>query len=135
VATLLASPLTSCIGSDDLLNLDQKYTLQTVRDSTLPYTVHGGAHDVVIDSGFATLNNDLSYSLTLKGTLDGVAGTVGADQGDWTVTSSIITFKSTTFTPKDYIAALVGTTYKATIPGIIVGAADSSFDMVFSRNP
>lgn len=133
--TLLASLLASCIGSSDLLNLDQKWTLQTVRDSTLPYAVHGAAHDVVINSGAAILHSDNTYSLTLAGTTDGAAGTVGADQGEWTITSSIFTFQSNTFSPIDYIAALTGTNFRATIPGVIVGAQDSSFDMVFSKNP
>lgn len=133
-ALLLASSLASC-GGDDLLNLDQKWTLQTVRDSALPYTVLGGGHDVVITSGVAILQSDNSYSLTLTGTTDGAAGTVGADQGEWTINSSTFIFTSSTFSPIDYVAALTGTSFRATIPGIIVGLNDSSYDMVFSKSP
>jgi hypothetical protein len=132
-ALLLASSLASC--GDDLLNLDQQWTLQTVRDSALPYTLHGGGHDVVITSGVANLHSDNTYSLTLTGTTDGAAGTVGADQGEWTINSSTFIFTSSTFTPIDYVAALTGTSFRATIPGIIVGLNDSSYDMVFSKSP
>lgn len=129
---LLAVLLTSC-GSD-LLNLDQKWSLQTVRDTMPPYTVPNAPHDIVINSAIASLHSDNTYSIKFTGTSDGAAGTVGSDAGEWSITSSIFTFHSTTFS-RDYIAALDGDIFRASVPGEIISSADPMFDMVFSRAP
>lgn len=130
--TLLVAPLASC-GSD-LLRLDQRWTLLTVRDSILPYSVPRGAHDVIINSATADLHSDNTYTITYTGSTDGVAGQAGSDQGHWSITSSIFTFQSATFRT-DYIAALVGSTFRVTVPGQMLGSSEPSFDMVFSRTP
>ena len=79
-AALLTASLASC-GSD-LLNLDQKWTLQTVRDSTLPYTVPNSAHDGVIISGVANLHSDNTYNMTFTGTVGwSCGGQVGGGSG------------------------------------------------------
>ena len=129
---LLAVLLASC-GSD-LLNLDQKWSLQTVRDTTPPYTVPSAAHDIVIFSAIASLHSDNTYTIKFTGTSDGVAATVGSDAGNWSITSSIFTFQSSTFN-RDYIAALDGNIFRASVPGEIIGSSDPFFDMVFSRGP
>jgi len=33
----------------------------------------------------------------------------------------------------DYIAALVGSTFRVTVPGQFVGSTDASFDMLFTK--
>ena len=129
---LLAVLLASC-GSD-LLNLDQQWSLQTVRDTTLPYTVPNASHDIVINSAVASLHSDNTYSIKFTGTSDGAAATVGSDAGNWSITSSIFTFQSSTFN-RDYIAALDGNIFRASVPGEIIGSSDPFFDMVFSRGP
>ena len=129
---LLVALLASC-GSD-LLNLDQQWSLQTVRDTTLPYTVPNAPHDIVINSAIASLHSDNTYSIKFTGTSDGAAATVGSDAGEWSITSSIFTFHSTTFN-RDYIAALNGSIFRASVPGEIISSADPMFDMVFSRGP
>lgn len=128
-AALLTASLASC-GSD-LLNLDQNWTLTTVRDSTLPYTVPNSAHDGVIISGVADLSSDNTYTTTFTGTVDGSAGQVGQDHGNWSVTSSIFTFHSSTGV--DYIAALVGSTFRGSVPGQFVGSTEPDFDMLFTK--
>jgi hypothetical protein len=128
-AALLTASLASC-GSD-LLNLDQNWTLTTVRDSPLPYTIPNSAHDGVIISGVADLSSDNTYTTTFTGTVDGSAGQVGQDHGSWSVTSSIFTFQSSTGV--DYIAALVGSTFRATVPGQFVGSTEPDFDMLFTK--
>jgi len=69
---LLAVLLASC-GSD-LLNLDQQWTLQSVRDTTPPYTVPNAPHDNVIISAVASLHSDNTYTIKFTGTSDGAAG-------------------------------------------------------------
>jgi hypothetical protein len=132
VTALLSVLLASC-GSD-LLNLDQQWSLQTVRDTTPPYTVPNAAHDIIINSAIASLHSDNTYTLKFTGTSDGAAATVGSDAGEWSITSSIFTFHSTTFN-RDYIAALDGSIFRASVPGEIISSSDPFFDMVFSRAP
>ncbi len=129
LAALLGISLASC-GSD-LLNLDQNWALTSVRDSVLPYTVPNASQDRVIISGVADLNNDNTFTTTFTGTVDGSAGQVGQDHGTWSITSSTFTFHSSTGV--DYIAALVGSTFRASVPGQFVGSTVPDFDMVFTR--
>ena len=131
-SVLITVPLASC-GSD-LLNLDQQWTLKTVHDDSLPYTVPNASHDIVITSGVASLRADNTYTIKFTGTLDGAAATVGSDAGEWSITSSIFTFLSTTL-HRDYIAALTGTTFRASVPGVMISSSDPMVDMVFSRGP
>ncbi len=132
-AALLAALLVSC-GGNDLLNLAQQWSLQTVRDTTLPYTVPNAPHDIVINSAIASLHSDNTYTIKFTGTSDGAAATVGSDAGEWSITSSTFTFHSATFN-RDYIAALDGSIFRASVPGEIISSSDPMFDMVFSRGP
>jgi hypothetical protein len=66
--------------------------------------------------------------------LDGAAGTVGSDAGEWSIARSTFIFHSSTFS-RDYIAALVGNTFRGSVPGEIISSSDPLFDMVFSRAP
>jgi hypothetical protein len=131
-SALLAVLLASC-GSD-LLNLDQQWSLQTVRNDSLPYTVPNAPHDNVINTAIASLHSDNTYTIKFTGTSDGAAATVGSDAGEWSITSSTFTFHSTTFN-RDYIAALDGSIFRASVPGEIISSSDPFFDMVFSRAP
>ena len=133
-ALLVSLPLASCGGSTDLANLAQTWTLQTVHDSTLPYTVPSASHDIVINSAIATLRADNTYSVTFTGTRDGVVGSVGSDAGNWSITSSTFVFHSAPLNT-DYIAALVGSTFRATIPGAMVSSSAQDLSMVFAKNP
>jgi hypothetical protein len=131
-SALLAVLLASC-GSD-LLNLDQQWSLQTVRNDSLPYTVPNAPHDNVINTAIASLHSDNTYTIKFTGTSDGAAATVGSDAGEWSITSSTFTFHSTTFN-RDYIAALDGSIFRASVPGEIISSTDPMFSMVFSRTP
>ncbi|MEP7085863.1 MAG: hypothetical protein ABI884_00900 [Gemmatimonadota bacterium] len=128
-AALLPLSLASC-GSD-LLNLDQQWALQTVEDTNLPYTVPHASHDPVIISGIADLNSDNTYTMTFTGTVDGVAAQVGEDHGHWSISHSTFTFQRSG--GGDYIAALVGSVFRASIPGEIIGSGDPNFDVVFAK--
>jgi hypothetical protein len=132
-AALLAALLASCGGSD-LLNLDTQWSLKTVRNDSLPYTVPNASHDIVINSAIASLRSDNTYTIKFNGTSDGAAATVGSDAGDWSVTSATFTFHSTTLN-RDYIAALDGSIFRGSVPGEIISSSDPFFDMVFSRGP
>jgi hypothetical protein len=129
-AALLSVTLASC-GSDLLQGLDQSWTLTTVRDSTLPYTVPHSSNGRVINSAEANLSSDNTYTITFTGTVSGAAGQVGADHGTWSVSSSVFTFHSSTSV--DYIAALVGSTFRASVPGQFVGSSEANFDMLFTK--
>ncbi len=128
-ALLLSMTLASC-GSD-LLNLDQNWALTTVENAALPFTVPESSRDAVINSGVADLNSDNTYTITFTGTVNAAAGQVGQDHGNWSITSSTFTFHSSTGV--DYIAALVGSTFRASVPGQFVGSTDAHFDMVFTK--
>lgn len=135
LAGLLSASLASCVGDGgDLLNLDQTWTLQSVEDATLPYTVPNATHDIVITSATADLNSDNSYTTTFTGTTDGTPGTLGTDHGAWAVSSSTINFHSQTL-HTDYIAGLTGNSYRASIPGTLIGSTTAIFSMVFSDQP
>ena len=135
VAGLLAASLAACAGSGgDLLNLDQTWTLRSVSDSTLPYTVPNASSDIVITSATAELNADNSYTTTFTGTTDGTPGTIGTDHGAWSVSRSTINFHSQSL-HTDYIAALNGNSFNASIPGTLVGSMTPNFSMVFSDAP
>jgi hypothetical protein len=132
VAGLIAATLSFCASDGgDLLNLDQTWTLQTVNDTTLPYTVPNAEHDIVVTAGVASLNSDNSYTTTLTGTTDGTAGTLGTDHGAWSVSSSTINFHSQSL-HTDYVAALNGNTFRAAIPGALIGSSTAVFTMDFS---
>lgn len=131
-AALLTVSLASC-GSD-LLDLAQVWQLQTVQDASLPFTVPDASHDQVITSGVANLHSDNSYDMTFTGTLDGEQGQVGSDAGHWSVTSGTFTFHSTT-TGGTYVAALVGSNFNASVPGVLVGSTQGNFAMLFAKIP
>jgi hypothetical protein len=135
LAGLLTASLASCAGDGgDLLNLDQTWTLQTVGDAPLPFTVPNAEHDIVVTSATADLNADNSYTTTFSGTTDGTQGTLFTDHGAWAVSKSTINFHSQTLRT-DYIAALTGNSYRASIPGTMFGSATPSFSMVFGDAP
>lgn len=131
VPALLSIALSSC-GSDLLNNLHQNWSLTAVRDTTLPYTVPHASQDRVIISGTADLGSDNNYTITFTGTVDGTSAQIGTDHGHWSINSSIFSFHSSTGV--DYIAALVGSTFRAAVPGQFVGSSDADFDMLFTKN-
>jgi hypothetical protein len=130
-AALFAVSLASCMDNG-LLALDHTWELTSVQDSALPYTVPNSAHDIVITSALADLKADNTYTITFTGTADGVAGQVGSDHGDWSVTSSTFTFTSATISAS-YIAALVSGTFRASVPGQLVGSTNANFEMLFEE--
>jgi hypothetical protein len=130
-AALFVISLASC-GDSNLLQLDHSWGLTTVQDSVLPYSVPNTAHDIVITSALADLKGDNTYTITFTGTSDGVAGQVGSDHGNWSVTQSTFTFTSATISAS-YIAALVSGTFRASVPGQLVGSTNSNFNMLFTE--
>ncbi len=129
-AALLAASLSSCGG--DLLGVDQNWDLQTVEGAAPPFTVPHAMHDVVLTSAVADLRSDNSYVTTFTGTIDGVAGQIGQDQGHWAIGGSIFTFHSTTL-GADYVAALVQSHFNASVPGQLIMSSDANFDMTFAH--
>lgn len=130
LALALLSVAASC-GSDNPLGLANSWTLQTVGGAALPYTVPNAAHEIVITSATANLRNDGSYTMTYVGTTDGAQGQVATDNGTWTIGSATFIFRSAPLHGNTYIAALVGSTFRAAVPGALFGSSTDSFDMVF----
>ncbi|MEO6211460.1 MAG: hypothetical protein ABIQ10_15240 [Gemmatimonadaceae bacterium] len=129
-AALLASSLSSCGG--DLLGVDQNWDLQTVQGAALPFSVPHATHEVVLTSAVADLRSNNSYITTFTGTIDGVPGQIGQDQGHWAIGGSVFTFRSTTL-GADYVAALVQTHFNASVPGQLIMSSDANFDMTFAH--
>jgi hypothetical protein len=131
VAIALALALASC-GDNSILGIAQSWTLQSVEGNALPFTVPNADHDVVITSGTANIADGGSYTMTFTGTIDGDDASVGMDQGSWTIASSTFNFRSSTLDGKTFIAAYLTDTFRAAVPGEIVGSTNQSFDMVFA---
>jgi hypothetical protein len=134
LAFALLAALASC-GSDGSLGIPTSWTLQTVGGAALPFTVPNAAHDIVITSATANVADNGNYTMTYMGTTDGTAGQVAADHGTWTIGSSTFVFRSAPLNGNTYIAALVGTTFRAAIPGALFGSSMATFDMVFVTAP
>jgi imidazolonepropionase-like amidohydrolase len=131
LAIAFAATLASC-GSDSTLQIPNSWTLQTVGGAALPFTVPGTQHDVVITSATANVADNNNYTMTYAGTTDGVAGTVGSDHGTWTIGSSTFVFRSAVLNGETYIAALVGSTFRAAVPGTLFGSSTQTLDVLFS---
>jgi imidazolonepropionase-like amidohydrolase len=131
LAIALAAAVVSCGGSSSL-QIPNSWTLQTAGGAALPFTVPGTQHDVVITSATANVADNNNYTMTYAGTTDGVAGTVGSDHGTWTIGSSTFVFRSAVLNGETYIAALVGSTFRAAVPGTLFGSSTQTLDMLFS---
>lgn len=134
LAIAFAATLASC-GSDSTLQIPNSWTLQTVGGAALPFTVTPDSQDVVITSATANVADNGNYTMTYTGTTDGVPGTVATDNGTWTIGSSTFVFRSSVLNGRTYIAALVGTTFRAAVPGALFGSSTQTFDMLFSSAP
>lgn len=134
LAIAFAAAVVSC-GSDSSLQIPNSWTLQTAGGAALPFTVPGTQHDVVITSATANVADNGNYTMTYTGTTDGVAGTVGSDNGTWTIGSSTFVFRSSVLNGQTYIAALVGSTFRGAVPGALFGSSTQTFDMLFSSAP
>lgn len=131
LAVALVAAIASCGTDNSILGIAQSWTLQSVGGQTLPFTVPNVAHDVVITSATANLRSDGNYTLTFTGTTDGAAGQVGNDHGTWTIANSTFNFVSATLNNRTFIAAFLHSTFRASVPGALVGSSTDTFDMVF----
>ena len=130
-AAILAASLASC--SSDLLNpVTHTWTLQTIANVPLPDTVPNSSPVIVITSGSVVTSGNGSYSFTFTGTSDGIEGVVGADHGNWTITSSTFFFRSAIGVP-DYIGALNSASIRVSIAGQVVHSSNQTIDMVFAQ--
>lgn len=132
VAIALALVLASC-GDDSILGIANSWTLQTVEEAALPFTVPNTEHVVVITSGTASIASGGDYTFTFMGTIDGEPATVGLDRGSWTIASSAFNFRSSTLNGKTFVAAYSTSTFRVAMPGAIVGSTNQTFDMVFAK--
>jgi hypothetical protein len=128
---IFACSLASC-GSDLLNPVTHSWTLQTIGEVPLPVAIPNSSPAIVITSGSATTSGDGSYSFTFTGTSDGAEGTVGSDQGHWSISSSTFLFRSSRGAP-DYIGALNDLSMRVSVAGQIVHSSNETIDMVFSE--
>jgi hypothetical protein len=133
-AALVTAALSSC-GHDDLLQINQTWTQQSVAGKVLPDTVPNSDPVIVITSGEAIISQNGHYTFTFNGTSDGVSGVVGTDAGTWGISHATFFFKSGLPSSKSYIGALSGNTFNVAIPGVIVHSANPDVNMVFASDP
>jgi hypothetical protein len=131
LAIAFAAALASC-GGDSSLQIPNSWTLQTADGAALPDTVPNAEHDIVITSATANVADNNTYTMTYTGTTDGTPGVVATDHGSWTIGSSTFVFRSSVLNGQTYIAALVGSTFRAAVPGALFGSSTQTFQMLFS---
>ena len=97
--SVLAAALVAC--SDDPSSSRSPfgtYTLVRVNDQPLPFAITTAEGNMVVQSASLTLSPGLAdnptYSASISGTDDGVAGVLLVDLGQYAVTGSTITFTS-----------------------------------------
>jgi hypothetical protein len=133
-AIVLTASRVSC--SSSLLDpINHTWQLHSVNGALLPDTVPNSSPVIVITSGTAVTNGQGTYTLSFTGTSDGSTGSVGSDQGSWTITSSTFFFRSSNGAVPDYIGALGTDSIRITLPGQIVHSSNQSIDMVFTLAP
>ncbi|HEV7704957.1 MAG TPA: hypothetical protein VGO46_11730 [Gemmatimonadaceae bacterium] len=133
-AAIVVAALSSC-GGNDLLQIDQSWTQQSVAGKVLPDTVPNSDPVIVITSGDAQINQNGHYTFTFNGTTDGVQGVVATDAGTWGISHATFFFKSGGPNNKSYIAALAQGTINVQMPGTIVHSTSPSVDMLFIESP
>jgi len=133
-AAIVAAALSSC-GSDDLLQIDETWTQQSVDGKVLPDTVPNSDPVIVITSGEADINQNGHYTFTFNGTSDGVPGVVGTDAGTWGISHATFFFKSGQPNSDAYIGALTGNTFNVSMPGAVVHSSNPEVHMVFASGP
>lgn len=113
------------------------YSVSTIDGNSLPYTVPNNPdHTIVVQSGTVTLGSDHSYTIGGSGTSDGGATQqVLADAGTYSVSGSTVTFTSTTHSGGIYTATATSSTLTVAAPGAFVGSTNTSFSVVFNKNP
>ena len=132
VAVIALASFASC--QHDLLgSIDHSWQLSTVNQSALPYTVPHSSPAIVITAGHAQIDGDGNYEFTFTGTSDGADGSVGSDDGTWSIHSSTFLFNSSHVGIDSYIAALGSGTFDLSLPGEVVHSTDQSIDMVFEQ--
>jgi len=131
LAIAFVAALASC-GGDVSLQIPNSWTLQTAEGAALPFTVPNAQHDIVITSATANVADNNTYTMTYTGTTDGTPGVVVTDHGSWTIGSSTFVFRSDVLSGQTYIAALVGSTFRAAVPGALFGSSTQTFEMLFS---
>jgi hypothetical protein len=132
VSIVAIGALASC--QHDLLGtINHSWQLSTVNHSALPYTVPHSSPEIVITAGHAEIDGDGNYQFTFTGTSDGDDGSVGSDDGTWSIHSSTFLFNSSHVGIDSYIAALGSGTFDLTLPGQVVHSTDQSIDMVFEE--
>jgi len=133
----MAASLAGCSNSTDLLQISPSWTLQTSDGHALPDTIPNSSPVIVVTSATAQINDNHNYTFTLNGTTDGVEGVVGSDAGTWSISHSIILFRSTSSAPQlaDYVAAFNGNTINVGMPGQVVHSSNQSVAMTFVAAP
>jgi len=130
VFVIAMASLASC-QHDLLASIDHSWQLSTVNGSALPYTVPHSAPAIIITAGHAEIGGDGNYQFTFTGTSDGADGSVGSDNGAWSIHSSSFLFNSSDVDIDSYIAALSSGSFDVALPGQIVHSTDEAVDMVF----
>ena len=97
------------------------YTANSINGSLLPYRVQNSTRSILIASATAQIYANGRYEIAADGTVDGIAGPIIRDSGNYSVSGSTISFSSAVFALQ-YTATVAAGTYSDEIPGILVSS-------------
>lgn len=139
IALALAVAIAGCgssidgIGGTGLGDITGTYTLRRVDGTLLPYTFPVESDSVVVDMATFTLNHDGTYSVLATGSVGTQRGTVFADDGEYSLSQSTLTFTSNMVGELPYSANATPGTFTVSIPGAFVHSSSANFGCYFVR--
>lgn len=124
---VLVAAVISMLAACDAAHVDGvsvvagNYTANSINGSLLPYRVQNSTRSILIASATAQMYANGRYDIAADGTVDGVAGPIIRDSGNYSVSGSTISFSSAVFALQ-YTATASAGTYQVAIPGVLVSS-------------
>lgn len=124
---VLVAAVISILAACDAAHVDGvsvaagKYTANSINGSLLPYRVPNSTRSILIATATAQMYANGRYEIAADGTVDGIAGPIIRDSGNYSVSGSTISFSSAVFALQ-YTAIASASTYQVAIPGILVSS-------------
>jgi hypothetical protein len=139
IALAFALAIAGCGSSTDVTSggglgdITGTYTLRRLDSKLLPFTFSNGADTVVVEIATFNLNHDGMYSVLATGSVGSQRGTVFADDGDYSLSQSTLTFTSNTVGGLAYSANATPGTFTVSLPGSFVQPGAADFQGYFVR--
>jgi hypothetical protein len=93
----------------------------SINGSVLPYRVQNSTRSILIASATAEMHANGRYEIAADGTVDGVAGPIIRDSGNYSVSGSTISFSSAVYAMQ-YSATASAASWQVAMPGILVSS-------------